>query len=145
MKSFGQKLASNPVYQAALIFAVALVFILIEKFLTLVGLIQPDPLNPWIVVTSFILFYSVATSVLSLKIKQARQYWGRSILAFIAILLLSALTAQLFSGLSINEASSFRWLFIVMAIGYLVFMSIARLIKRIVDIAIKQDERLRGE
>lgn len=146
IEATGHKIAVNPIYQAALVFGIAFIMVCGEAVLTSLGFYELDPLSPWIIVTSFALFYTLLTTVLSLRGKKVpSSYWSRSIISFIVLMALSGLTAQLFSGLSIDEAGSFRWLFIVLAIGYLVFMAIVRLMKKIVDIAIKQDERLRGE
>ena len=82
---------------------------------------------------------------MSLKAASMNKYWSRSIMAFMGLLVVSGLLATVFSGLSIDEAGSFRWLFVVLTFGYLVFLSIVRLMKKIVDIAIEQDDRLRGE
>ena len=145
MITLTEKAGNNPFWQGALIFGLALVIAVVIYLLELLKVLERDPLNPWIIFTSFSLFYTIVTCVLSLRIENAGKYWSRSIIAFVAMLILSALTAQLLSGKTIDEASSFRWLFIVVSIGYLVFMAIVRLMKRIVDIAIKQDEKLRGE
>lgn len=44
-----------------------------------------------------------------------------------------------------DEAGSFRWLYIVFALTYLVFISIVNMMRKIMEIAKKQDARLRGE
>jgi len=94
--------------------------------------------------TASILFYAICSSVLSLRSPDMNRYWRDSILAFVGLTVLSAVAATVISGVGIDEAGSFRWIFVVLAIGFLVFLSIVRVMKRIVDIAIKQDERLRG-
>ena len=144
MEKITAEIGRDPVKQAILIFGIATLIVGVEAILFSFGAINRDPLSPWITFTSFILFFALTTCVLSLRAPSQRWYWNRSILSFIGVVVASALFGQLFSGLSINEAGSFRWLFIVMSIGYLVFMSIVRLMRRIMDIVIKQDERLRG-
>jgi len=47
--------------------------------------------------------------------------------------------------MSIYEAKSFRWIYIVFTFGYLLFLCILRAMRKIVHIAQKQDARLRGE
>ena len=104
-----------------------------------------DPISPWIITTAMVLFFSLFNSILSLKAESMNKYWGRSIIGFMVLLVLSAVIARLFSGLSMDEAGSFRWLFLVLTMGYLIFLAIVRTMKRIVQIAIKQDKRLRNE
>ncbi|MDX1409977.1 MAG: hypothetical protein R3330_17630, partial [Saprospiraceae bacterium] len=81
----------------------------------------------------------------SLCADNMNRYWSRSIMCFVGLMALSILTSTVVSGASMDEAGTFRWLFVVLTIGYLVFLVIVRLMKRIVDIAIKQDEKLRGK
>ena len=50
-----------------------------------------------------------------------------------------------FSGLTIDEAGSFRWLYVVFTMGYIILLAIVRSMRRIVAMAQKQDKRLRGE
>lgn len=145
LDKYGERFARTPFIQGAFIFGIALLIASLEKLANMIGMFESDPNSPWIIFTSFILFFSIATSLMSLKAVNMNKYWGRSIITFMAVLVLSGLFATLYSGLSIDEAGSFRWLFFVLTFGYLVFLSIVRLMKRIVDIAIKQDERLRGE
>ena len=64
---------------------------------------------------------------------------------FIALLVGGGFLAYLVSGVTIDEAGSFRWLYVVLTMGYLIFLAIVQSMKRIVDIAIQQDKRLRNE
>ncbi len=138
-------IVATPFIQALLILIVGVLITGLEWLGNVIGLMTSDPNSPWIVFTSFILFFAIANSLMSLKAASMNKYWSRSIIAFAGLLVLSAVMATVFSGLSIDEAGSFRWLFVVLTFGYLVFLSIVRLMKKIVDIAIEQDERLRGE
>jgi uncharacterized membrane protein len=140
-KISGHDIVRNPVYQAILIFGVALTLAGLEKLANVIGIMDSKPNSPWIVMTAFILFFTIANSILSLRVENLNKYWAVSIISFVAILACSALTATLLSGLSIDEAGSFRWLFMVLTFGYLVFLSIVRLIRRIVEYAIKQDDQ----
>jgi hypothetical protein len=55
------------------------------------------------------------------------------------------LLAYLISGLSIDEAGSYKWILFIFTFCYILFLSIVRAMKKIVTIAQKQDKRLRGE
>jgi hypothetical protein len=101
--------------------------------------------SAWVLMTACILFYALCSSVLSLRSAKINIYWRNAIFGFLILAVGSALVSTAVSGVSIDEAGSFRWIYVVLAIGYLVFLAIVRLMKRIVDIAIKQDDRLRGE
>ena len=49
------------------------------------------------------------------------------------------------TGKQIDDVGSFRWLWMVLSMVYIVFFVIARSMKRIIDIANEQDKKLRGE
>jgi hypothetical protein len=135
----------NPFIQGGIIAAMILLFVGVEAFMKWTGLSEPDQNFPWITSTSLILFYIIANSVISLKAKSIAKYWGKSITTFILLLVLGSLFAYMVSGMTIDEAGTFRWIYFVLTLGYLIFLAIVQTMKRIVDIAIKQDKRLRGE
>lgn len=97
------------------------------------------PEKPWVFASTFLIFYSIFNVILSLGAKNAERYWTLSIIGFVLSVLALGLLAYLVSGLGINEAGSFRWIFIVVAISYLVFMSIVRAMKGIVEFAEREE------
>lgn len=89
----------------------------------------------WTVSASFLLFFALFNSLMSLMEKNTDYYWGKSILSFIALAVLGGLPAKWFSGLHINDAGSYRWLYIVLSVGYLVFLSVIGMVRRIIEFA----------
>ena len=67
------------------------------------------------------------------------KYWGRSIYCYMGLAAVSGLFAYLTSSLSINEAGSYKWIFFVLTIGYLVFLSIMSLMRKVVEFAQKEE------
>ncbi len=94
---------------------------------------------PWTITASFILFYAVWNSLVSLLASNLENYWGRSISSYIVLAGLSGLTAWFFSSLTINEAGPYRGIYIVLTIGYLVFLSVIGFMKKIVEFAQKEE------
>lgn len=94
---------------------------------------------PWTIAASFLLFFAAGNSVMSLLSKNADQYWTRSILSFVGLAVLAGGTAYLFSSLGMSEAGSYKWIYIVLTIGYLVFMSIIGFMKKIVEFAQREE------
>ena len=139
------KITAQPLFQAAIIFVLVAFLALIDRGSNVSGVGTSTQNSPWILMTACILFYALCSSILSLKAKQANRYWRDAILSFVLLMVASAATATVLSGQSMDEAGSFRWLFVVMSVGYLVFLTIVRLMKKIVDLAIRQDDKLRGE
>ncbi len=144
-QTIASKIAAQPAFQAGIIFIFGALLSLLDLGSNASGVSSSTQNSSWILMTACILFYALCSSIFSLKASQPNRYWRKAIFSFIGLMIASALLATLLSGQSIDEAGSFRWLFVVLAIGYLVFLSIVRLMKTIVDIAIKQDDKLRGE
>ncbi len=109
------------------------------------GMFELADYFPWTVAAAFTLLFGVINSVLSLGAKDQNKYWGSSIMSYMGVLVVGGLMAWLISGQSIYEAKSFRWIYIVFTFGYLLFLSVVRAMRKIVQIAQEQDARLRGE
>ncbi len=129
----------DPIYQALLCFGAALVVILGGKLVNVIGLMTVSNRFPWMTSAAFILFFAMFNSVFSLSAKNTTQYWGRSIYSFMGLAVLSGLMAYLFSSLSINEAGSYRWIYFVLTLGYLVFLSIVTFMRKIVEFAQREE------
>ncbi|MBK9254257.1 MAG: hypothetical protein IPM42_02085 [Saprospiraceae bacterium] len=130
-----------------------LVFVLIVAFLLMsLSSIVPKPTfegrinnTPWIITAGMLLFYALTNSVMSFGSTRRDTYWLYSILCFGILMITGSLMAWAFSGLKIDEAGTFRWIFFVFTFGYLIFLSIVNLIRFLVELAQKNDKHLRGE
>ena len=134
-----QTKSSDPVWQAAAMLVAGMVVTACAKLLAAAGLLEISERFPWMSAAAFLLMFAVANSLSTLTAESPAKYWGRSIYSFMGLAFLSGLIAWAFSSLSINEAGSFRWIFIVLTIGYLVFLGIVNSIRRIVDFAQKEE------
>jgi hypothetical protein len=102
--------------------------------------------TPWVTTIAFLLVYMVFNAMMSLSAKNQNQYWFHSVMCFLIFIIIASIMAWGFSGLTMDEnGGAIRWLYIVMTFGYLLLLSIARGMRKIVKIAQKQDARLRGE
>jgi hypothetical protein len=136
---------ATPIKQGLVVIALILIF----DLFSLAGGVGEDgffkPSIFWINTIAFLLVYSLFNSILSLSSEDQNKYWGQSIATFAGICIIGGVLAYLFSGLTIDEAGSFRWLYMVFGMGYIIFLAMIRTIRKIVEIAQKQDKRLRGE
>ena len=130
----------TPYKQGIYITGLGLLFMAGGKVLQILNITEANPEKIWILAITFGLFFSVANCVFSLNTKDAAEkYWGQSMLVFIIAMFLLAGTAYLLSGIGLSDGSAFRWLLIVVVISHLVFSSIVRLMKGIVDFAQKEE------
>lgn len=98
-------------------------------------------LGPWVVVCAMLLFYSLTNCILSFGTTASMKYYLHSIISFSLLLIIGGLIAWQVSGVTIDDAGSMRWLYIVMTFSYLVLLSIVNLIKFLVYLSIVKDSR----
>lgn len=91
------------------------------------------------IAASFMLLFAVANSMFSLGTANIRVYFGQSIYAYMGLAAASGLVAWLLSSLSINEAGSYRWIYLVVTIGYGVFLSMMIVLRAIVEFAQREE------
>ncbi|MCB0641897.1 MAG: hypothetical protein KDC44_09670 [Phaeodactylibacter sp.] len=131
--------AYNPILQAAIIIAAALTIMILSKIVGATGLIDVAQSFPWTTAAALLFCFAIFNSIFSLSAKNVSQYWSRSISSFIGVAALNGGLAYLFSGLGIGEAGSYKWIYVVLMIGYLVFLSMMNMMKIIVEFAQKEE------
>lgn len=131
--------AQNPIIQALGIYLGVLVMIAGGAIVKSSGLMSVSERFPWMCAAAFMLFFAMFNSVFALSSKNINKYWGKSVYSFMGLAALSGLTAWVTSSLSINEAGSFRWIYLVVTIGYMIFLSMVTIMRTIVDFAQKEE------
>jgi len=131
--------AYNPALQALVVLVAGILVTLTSKVVDSTGILPVGERFPWLCAASFLLFFALFNSIFSLSAKDLNQYWTRSMLSFAGLALLSGLCAWGFSRIHIYDAGSYRWIYIVVTFGYLVFLSMMGFMKRIVEFAEKED------
>jgi hypothetical protein len=124
---------------AAVIFTFSFTAMLLGKAVAAVGLFKTDRLYAWSMAASFLLLFALANSLLSLRSGSFLKYWSASMYSYLALALFSALAARMFSGVPIGEAASYRWIFIVVTFGFLVFLSLVNFVRRIIGFAEREE------
>ncbi len=137
-KSFYSK-AYNPYMQGGIILGASISIMLLSKLSNYMGIIASNPDFCWLTAAAFLLLYAVGNSLFCLSTSNINKYWLNSMLTFLLLAGLSAGAAWALSGLSINEVEGYKWIFVVLVFGYLVFLSIVGFMKRIVDYAEAED------
>ena len=130
----------DPLKQAALLFAAALLIMLAGWASTRAGLFAFERLFAWSIATAFTLLFAILNSLLSLTTgSSAARYWGRSMYGYLGLAFANGLAAWALSGVPLREAESYRWIYIVITIGFLVFLSMVNFMKRIVNFAEREE------
>jgi len=105
----------------------------------------PDKSQIYLVSASFVLIYVIFNSILSYGIDNMAKYLPRSIIGFVGLTVISTVVAQLLSGVAIDDAGTYKWLYIVFSMCYIIFLVIVRTMRKIIDLAQEQDKNLRNE
>jgi NhaP-type Na+/H+ or K+/H+ antiporter len=129
----------EPVKQVLIVLGLSLGFMVFNKSLELMGVFDEDPKGYWTLAATFILFFAIFNSLFSLTTKNMDKYWTRSMLSFVGLAGVTGVGAYFFSGIAMEEAGSYKWIYIVLTIGYLIFLSIMGAMRSIVDFAQKEE------
>jgi hypothetical protein len=130
---------NDPLVQAAIAFVLVVLFIGSAKLINLTGLMDVPQRFPWMTAASFLLLFAMGNSIFSLASENMLKYWGRSLYAYLGLAATSGLAAYFFSAMSIDEAGSYRWIYLVLTIGYLVFLGMMAFMRRIVEFAEREE------
>lgn len=129
----------HPPVQAIATFCVALLLMALGWLSTVSGIMVVDKLYAWSIGAAFMLFYAMMNSLLSLKAASFVKYWGTAIYSYIGLGVGTSFMAWLFSGVALRDAGSYRWIYIVVTVGFLVFLSMVNMMKIIVRFAEKEE------
>ena len=129
----------SPPKQALLVFGASLFIIVCGWLTNVAGLIKGDPLFAWSIATAFMLLFAVLNSLVSISAANTLLYWRDSVYSYIGLAALNALSAWGVSGISIGEAGSYKWIYLVVTFSFLVFLSMVNLMKRIVKFAEREE------
>ncbi|HOJ91247.1 MAG TPA: hypothetical protein PK622_02120 [Saprospiraceae bacterium] len=98
-----------------------------------------------IIACAIILFYIILNIVSGFKVDDLMQFYKESIYSFIGLVGVSLLLIYLFVNHSIFSNQDHKWLIKLLAIIYIVLLTILSSVKKIVGIAISQENKMRNE
>ncbi len=131
--------AQNPIVQATLTLGGIILVIIGAKLIRLTGIIEVSERFPWMTACSFLLCFALFNSVFSLSAESMVKYWGKSIYSFLGLAFVSGFLAYLFSNKALSEAGSYWWIYIVVAVGYFVFLGMMAFMRTVVEFAQKEE------
>lgn len=98
-----------------------------------------------IIACAIILFYIILNIISGFKVDDLMQFYKESIYSFIGLVGVSLLLIYLFVNHSIFSNQDHKWLIKLLAIIYIVLLTILSSVKKIVGIAISQENKMRNE
>lgn len=127
-----------PKVQGLLSLSLFLVLVLLNLALEQSQIISKQALNTWLFATSIIFFYIMMSSIFCFNASDRMIYYRNAIFTYVALVLIVCFISSIITGMKIQEAASHSWIVYVLSIVYLVFMVIIAMIRKIVDMALKQ-------
>lgn len=134
----------NPVLQAVIVLGISILGMLVIQGCKYSGSVVVNDSVFWVVAGASILFFGLFNSIISLGASDMNKYWYHSTASYAVLMLLCGSCAYLFSSLTITEAGTFKWIFMVLTFGYLLFLSIMRFMRKVVQIAQEEDDKWMG-
>lgn len=123
---------------AACTFLASFIVMFLRWLFEKMGIMEVDALFPWTIATSFLLLFAIAVNISGLR-SEKNLTWTVSKFSFMALALLNGIAARIFSGIPLDEAGSFKFIYLVVAVGFLVFFTIITMMKSIVAFAEKEE------
>lgn len=139
MKESHFKKLDSPPMQAAVILAGAVLLMFFSWLLTVTNIFPADRLFPWSVAAAFMLLFALLNSLMSLRADSIYKYWAPSMYSYLGLALCTGLAAWMFSGIPLRDAGTYRWIYIVVTFGFLIFLSMVNFMKKIVQFAEKEE------
>jgi hypothetical protein len=132
-------------YQGLLVLGIYFLLLGFVYLLKVLHLASFEPLDYWKYSTAMIFFYMMVNGVFCFSAKEKMIYYRDSIFTYVGLLVILSILSRWLSGVSIFEAESYPWIVTVFSIVYIAAITIINLMRKIVDIAIKQDKKLTDE
>lgn len=139
MRDSIEKRLNHPLFQAVAVWAFAVAVMLVGWLLNLMSPKTTDELFPWSIAAAFLLLYAIMNSLLSLRADSFMKYWQASMYSYMALAFCIGVAARFISGIPIDEAGTYKWIFLVVTVGFLVFLSLINIVKKLVNFAEKEE------
>jgi hypothetical protein len=133
--------ALNPMFQAVVVLCISITAMVVLFALKSSGSMEVDSRAFWVIGGATTLFFGLFNSVISLGASDMNAYWFRSTVSYTVLMVASGCLAFLFSGIPMEEAGSFKYIYMVLTFGYLLFLSIMRFMRKIVQVAQIEDNK----
>ncbi|MBY5959840.1 hypothetical protein KUV50_16925 [Membranicola marinus] len=130
----------NPFYMAAGLLLVFLVIFVLHYLYVLMAGETMDLLNIWVYMMAAGMVFSIFSTINLLYAKNTGKYYNKTLMAFAGLVIIGVLLATWISGENIFDLETYRNVFLFVIIAFLVFISVASLIKQVENWSRKKDE-----
>ena len=130
----------TPINQAVVIVGLS---VILQLALKLIFNPQTDQgrLDYWIIACAFSFFFVISASLFSFAATNAISYYGQALMAYLLTVITTGGLAYLLSNIPLGEAATLSWIYTVLTVIFIVFLTIVNLIRKIVELAKRQDQK----
>lgn len=139
------KFKKKPLAQAVIALLMAFVLQVFTAAFCLWSDHQVCPEEVWLYCPAMLLLYVLYNVLRGFFIEEMGPYYTASVYGVLLYLGADVVWCTLLTGRFVDEVGSIGWILFVFGIVYLVFMSILNMIRMIMKIVMKQDQRAREE
>lgn len=132
----------RPIWQAILLLSLGFIAIALNGIFKSTGLVDGDPLFPYQMMAMALFVYALFNSILSISAKDKDKYLRSSILSMIGLILSFGLIAYLFTDILLTDLTTYRNIIFVFCLIYLILSSIVRVLRFLLELASKPDDRI---
>lgn len=137
--------AIHPLYQGGFVFGVFIFFLVLRIALDRLNALDWNKEDIWLYCTSMALFFIIINSIFGFTTKDKNRYYRDSLFTYTGLLIVFILLGKWISGKSVFEAETYSWILLVFSVVFIVFLTIINLVRKIVEIALKQENKIRNE
>ncbi|MBK7811940.1 MAG: hypothetical protein IPI50_12035 [Saprospiraceae bacterium] len=135
----------KPWYQSIFCVLIIVLTALIHLIFSLVSPGSFEKMDIWTLTTAMLLFYIIFNIAFGMNQQHKLIYYRDSVYGYVFLVASGILVGKFISGISVFEAKTYSWIIFVFSLVFILFLSLVSLIRKIVEIALRQEQKLRNE
>lgn len=129
----------NPVRLLLIIGAGYLIMAVGSKLLEWTHIIEPSVKFPYLAGGASLFIFAIFGSLFIVKAENVSKYLGRVIYCYLGLGATTILVSWLLTSKTIGEVGTFKWIYLVLTVGFMIFLGIMSFVRNIVEYAEKEE------
>lgn len=109
------------------------------KMLEWTNMMEPSVKFPYMAGAASLFIFAMFGSLFIVKAKNVPKYLGRAIYSYLGLAATTILFSWLLTATSIGNVGTFKWIYMVLTIGFMIFLGIMVFVRKIVEFAEKEE------
>jgi hypothetical protein len=116
-----------------------IILVLGGKLLEWTNMMEPSEKFPYMAGAASLFIFAMFGSMFIVKAKNVSKYIGRAIYCYLGLVVTTILISWLLTSKPIGEVGSYKWIYLVLTIGFMIFLGIMIFVRNIVEYAEKEE------